>query len=92
MSANRIYLVCSQHKSPEHALLIAERADNETQFLAASNKRADAWFAKHQVCARGCDHFQVAYERPCDWDVSPPAEKSVAGGVRIAMVNGSKPS
>lgn len=88
MSANRIFLVCSHHKSFDQALLVSERTDAETQYTFAVPKRADEWFAKHQACGRGCDHFQIAYMRPMDWDVSPPAEETVAGGVRLALIDG----
>jgi len=87
MSANRIFLVCSHHKAFEHALLIAERVDAQTQYTSAVPRRADEWYAKHQACGRGCDHFQIAYMRGLDWDVSPPAEDTVAGGVRLALVD-----
>lgn len=92
MSANRIFLICATHPSIEDALLIADRADACAQYTAALPKRADEWFAKHSGCARGCDHFKLAFHRPLDWDVSPPAENTVAGGVKLALVNGSKPS
>lgn len=90
MSANRIFLICSFHPSFDDSLLLAERHGNDAQYLAASQKRADDWYAKHMRCGRGCDHFKLAYNRPLDWDVPPPAEGTVAGGVRLAMVNGSE--
>lgn len=90
MSANRIFLVCAHHPSIEDALLIADRASATAVYAAAMPKAADAWFVKHAKCARGCDHFKLAYHRPQDWDVSPPAENTVAGGVKLAIVNGSK--
>lgn len=89
MSANRLFLVCSHHQNPEDALCLAERAGNDAQFIAASLKRADDWFAKHQGCGRGCDHFRLALHRPADWDVPQPAEASPAGAVRLALLNGS---
>jgi hypothetical protein len=92
MSANRIFLVCAHHPAIEEALLIADRPDASGQYCAAMPKRADEWFAKHARCARGCDHFKLAFHRPLDWDVSPPAESTVAGGVKLALVNGSKAS
>lgn len=49
---------------------------------------AHGW-KQHMGCGRGCDHFQLAYHRPQDWDVPKPAEKTVAGGVRLSLVNGS---
>ncbi len=84
-------MVCQHHTQAEHALLIAERVDSDTQYIAAFSKRADDWFAKHQACGRTRDHFRLAFGKPQDWDVSPPAEATVAGGVRFALVNGSKP-
>jgi hypothetical protein len=90
MSANRILLVCAYHPSIEEALLLADRPDASGQYSAAMPKRADEWFAKHARCSRGSDHFKLAFHRPLDWDVSPPAEKTVAGGVKLALVNGSK--
>lgn len=90
MSANRIFLVCSHHQRFEEALLIAERDGNDAQYIAANLKRADDWFAKHMRCGRGCDHFKLAYHRTPDWDVAPPAEHTVAGGVRLSLVNGSE--
>lgn len=89
MSANRIFLVCSHCKDPSQALLLAERADGESQYAAASMKRADAWYAKHQRCGLGVDHYQLAYGRPQDWDVSPPAQDTVAGAVRLGLINGN---
>jgi hypothetical protein len=89
MSANRIFLVCSHCRELESALLLAERADGDAQYTAASMKRADDWYARHQRCGPGADHYQLAYQRPLDWDVSPPAPE-VAAAVRMALVtNGS---
>lgn len=89
MSANRIYLVCSHCRGPEHALLLAERPDGESQYTAASSKRHDDWYAKHQRCGHGSDHYQIAYQRPLDWDVPKLATKA-ASGVRLALAtNGS---
>lgn len=88
MSANRIFLVCSHHPKLEEALLLAERPDAAEAYATGLPKRADAWFIKHSLCARGCDHFQLAFQRPPNWDVSPPAEP-VANGVRLALVTGS---
>lgn len=91
MSANRIFLVCTKHPSIEDALLIADRADATAQYTAAMPKRADDWFAKHSGCTRGCDHFQLAFNRPLDWDV-PQLASPTASAVRLALVNGSEPS
>lgn len=90
MSANRIFLVCSHCREIEASLLLAERADGHAQYIMASTKRADDWFARHQRCGRGVDHYEMAYNRPLDWDVSPPAEGTVAGGVKLAIVNGGE--
>lgn len=90
MSANRIYLVCEQHQGPEDALLIAERGGCEVPYDAANFRNADRWFNKHADCGRGKDHFKLAYGRPLDWDIAPPAEATVAGGVKVAMaLNGA---
>ena len=89
MSANRLFLVCTHHPNLEDALCLAERGGNDVQYFATSMKRADDWFEKHAQCGRGRDHFQLAHHRPIDWDVAPPAENTVAGGVRLALVNGS---
>lgn len=89
MSANRLFLVCSHHQRLEDALCLAERPGNDAQYMATSMKRADEWFAKHQGCGRGCDHFQLALHRPADWDCAPAAECTAAGAVRLALVNGS---
>ena len=89
MSANRLFLVCSHHPNPEDALCLAERGGNDVPYTASSMKRADDWFAKHQGCGRGRDHFQLAHQRPMDWDVPQPAEDTPAGAVRLALVNGS---
>lgn len=91
MSANRIFLVCQHCKDPSQALLLAERADGESQYTAASNKRADEWYGKHQRCGTGVDHYVLALQRPADWDLSPPAQDTPAGAVRLALINGSKP-
>lgn len=84
MSANRIFLVCSHCRELESALLLAERADGDAQYIAASTKRADDWYARHQRCGRGSDHFQIAYHRPLDWDVPELATKA-ACAVRLAL-------
>ena len=89
MSANRIFLVCKHCPQLEHALLLAERADGESQYTAASGKRSDDWYAKHQRCGDGVDHYMIAYHRPLDWDLSPRADATVAGGVRMALLNGA---
>jgi len=90
MSANRLFLVCTYHPSLDEALCLAERGGNDVQYILATLRRGDDWFAKHSKCGRGCDHFQLAYHRPHDWDVAPPAEDTVAGGVRLSLaVNGS---
>lgn len=89
MSANRLFLVCSHHQQPEEALCLAERAGNDVQYTATSLKQADDWFAKHQKCARGCDHFQLAYQRTIDWDAPKAAENTPAGAVRLALVSGA---
>lgn len=85
MSANRILLCCSYHKSIEDMLCLAERADGDAQYTATSMKRADDWYARHQRCGPGADHYQLAYQRPLDWDVSPPAPEAAAA-VRMALV------
>lgn len=89
MSANRIFLVCQHCQEPEQAMLLAERADGNAQYIAAPSKRADDWYAKHQRCGKGVDNFKLAYGRPQDWDVSPPAQNTAAGAVRLALLNGS---
>jgi hypothetical protein len=89
MSANRLFLVCAHHPKLEDAFCIGERANGEGQYVAPNMKRMDDWYAKHMGCGRGCDHFKLAYHRTQDWDISPPAEQSIAGGVRLALVNGS---
>ncbi len=101
MSANRIYLVCQHHPQPEEALCLAERADGHSQYRPAECRclgkcscpakelaRQRDWFKKHAEC--GVDSFKLAYQRPQGWDVSPPAEDTVAGQVRVAIINGSK--
>lgn len=85
MSANRLYLVCSHHTNPEDALLLGERESPVAAYDPAKFKNAEAWFQRHADCGRSRDHFQLAYGRPQNWDVSPPAEESVAGGVKVAM-------
>lgn len=100
MSANRIFLVCQHHQALEDALCIASRQDakdgyrvHECRCLgkcscpAQELARQRAWFKKHAEC--GVDCFKLAYHRPQGWDVSPPAQNTVAGGVKLALVNGS---
>lgn len=87
MSANRIFLVCSHCREIESALLLAERNDGDSQYTAASMKRADDWYARHQRCGRGSDHYQLAYQRPIDWDM-PELASQAASAVRLALVNG----
>jgi hypothetical protein len=88
MSANRLFLVCSHHPNFEDAFCLGERVANDVQYFAPSNKRMDDWYGKHMGCGRGCDHFQLAYHRPLNWDSPKPAENTAAGGVRLALVNG----
>lgn len=90
MSANRLFLVCTHHQSLEDALLLADRGGNDVQYLAASMRRADDWFAKHSRCGRGCDHFQLAYHRTQDWDVPQPAENTAAGAVKLNLALAGK--
>jgi hypothetical protein len=90
MSANRIFLVCQHCPKLEHSLLLADRADGNAQYIAGNLKRADDWFAKHQRCGTGVDNFKLAYHRPQNWDVSPPAQNTVAGGVKLGLINGGK--
>lgn len=89
MSANRIFLVCSHHPTLEEALLVSERADAEATHVPPNMKRAQDWFARHAACGNP-DDFQLAFHRPQNWDVSPPAEDTVAGGVRMGIITGSK--
>lgn len=89
MSANRLFLVCSHHPDIEQALCLAERAGNDVQYIASSMKRADDWYAKHMGCGSGCDHFQLAIQRPANWDCAMPAENTPAGAVRLTLMNGS---
>lgn len=89
MSANRLFLVCVHHPNIEDALCLGERLGNDVPYLSPSTKRLDDWYLKHMECGRTLDHFTLAYHRPQDWDVALPAEKTVAGGVRLALVNGS---
>jgi len=89
MSANRMFLVCSHHPRLEDAIVIGERLGNDVPYMAPNLKRLDDWYTKHMGCGRGCDHFQLALNRPVDWDVAPPAEDTTAGAVRLALVNGS---
>ena len=66
-------------------MLLAERGGNDAQYLAASMKRADDWYAKHMRCGHGCDHFKLAYGKTPDWDVPQPAENTAAGAVRLNL-------
>lgn len=100
MSANRIFLVCQYCPQPENALLLAERGEGHLEYEAGARKLADKWFRDHAYCGtvtnsasqmtKTVDHFKLAYNRPQDWDVSPPAQNTVAGGVKLALINGSK--
>lgn len=89
MSANRIFLVCAHHPSIDEALLIADRQDSASQYTAAMPKRADEWFAKHQRCAPGADHFKIAYHRPLDHDAPTPQTglTPASAGVKLAIVS-----
>ena len=88
MSANRLFLVCSHHPNLADALCVGERANNEGQYTAPSLKRMDDWYAKHMGCGKGCDHFQLAYNRPQDWDI-PKTADPVAGTVRLELAKAS---
>lgn len=101
MSANRIFLVCESHPAIDDALVIADRHDAESRYYCVSNcrcmgckcaekerSRRNEWFAKHAGC--GVDRFKLAFQRPQGWDVSPPAQNTPAGAVRLALLNGSK--
>jgi hypothetical protein len=85
MSANRMFLVCSHHPQIEDALCLADRADQTAQYTVASVRRADEWFAKHSGCGRGCDHFQLAFHRPQNWD-TPKIADPIPTAVRLALV------
>jgi hypothetical protein len=100
MSANRIFLVCEAHPAIEEALCLASRHDAQSQYRiercrclgmcgcpARELARQHDWFKKHAAC--GVDRFRLAFNRPQGWDVSPPAQNTVAGGVKLALVNGS---
>lgn len=89
MSANRLFLVCSHHQNIEDSICIGERLANDTPYASPNLKRLAEWYAKHMACGRGMDHFQLAYNRPQDWDVPQPAEHTPAGAVRLALVQGS---
>lgn len=90
MSANRLYLVCSHHASPEEALLLGERKDVSEGYTPSKYKTAAQWFDAHAACGRTRDHFRLAYGRPENWDVDLPAEDTVAGQVKVAMaLNGA---
>lgn len=90
MSANRILLVCAYHETFEEAFCIGERLGNDVQYVAPNTKKMDDWYARHMGCGRGLDHFKLAYQRTQDWDVPPAAETSVAGGVRLALLDGGR--
>lgn len=83
MSANRLFLVCSAHPNIEDALCLGERATASSVYEMTATKRADKWLTTHGSC--GVDHFQLAYHRPKGWDVSPPAQDTPAGAVRLAI-------
>ena len=100
MSANRLFLVCQHCPELEHALCIASRQDAQDGYRvhecrchgkcpcpAQELARQRAWFKQHAAC--GVDGFKLAYHRPQGWDVSPPAQNTPAGAVRLALVNGS---
>jgi hypothetical protein len=89
MAANRIFLVCQHHPEMDQALLLAERGGNDVGYDPAKYKHADTFFEKHAHCGRGLDHFQIAYNRPQDWDVPQPAENTVAGGVKLVLAEGN---
>lgn len=92
MSANRIFLVCSHHKSFEDSLLIAERGEHQIGFEPVDMRRAAKWFEKHAACGKP-DDFQLAFNYPQNHDVvETPVAKETAVGVHLALVNGSKPS
>lgn len=92
MSANRIFLVCSHHPSIEDALLLSERMPgNTTHEPPLKFSHQAAWFERHARCGNP-DDFQLAFQRPQNWDVSPPAQDTVAGAVRLGIINGGKPS
>ncbi len=86
MSANRLFLVCSAHPAIEDAFCLGERATASSVYELTASKSADKWLAKHAHC--GVDHFALAYHRPKGWDVSPPAQDTIAGRVRFAIATG----
>lgn len=90
MSANRIFLVCSHCKNFEDALLLSERPEgNSIHEPPLRFSHQTAWFEKHAKHGNP-DDFQLAFHRPQNWDVSPQAQNTPAGAVRLALVNGSK--
>lgn len=104
MSANRIFLVCESHPAIEDALCLADRPDATSRYYCVSNcrclkckcaekerTRRNEWFQRHAGC--GVDRFRLAFQRTQGWDVSPPAQDTTAGAVRIALAtNGANGS
>lgn len=87
MSANRIFLVCSHHKSLNDAMLLCERVDASATYEPPNLKRLSEWLQTHSKCGNP-DDFQLAFHRPQNWDVSPPAIDSVPGAVKLAIALG----
>ncbi len=92
MTANRLYLVCKHCQRQEDAFCVGSRAGNDVPYEAGALRKMDEWYAKHFACGNGCDHITFGMWKPADWDRAEDATHSVAGEVRMALINGSTPT
>lgn len=93
MNGNNLFLACRFCPTAADALLLAHRGSDSQYVCSAGSSKTDKWFAKHQKCGDGPDKFTVAFERPANWDVSPPADPiaaSVRTEIALAQLNGSE--
>lgn len=84
MSANRIFLVCTHHPEEQHALVLGSRLANGYH-RAPRPVQIEEWFDLHKHCGGNADHFTIAFQKPKNWDISPPAPP-IAAHVRLALV------
>ena len=84
---NRLYLVCTAHAEPAHALMLGKRL--QTAYgRAPGAHEMNTWFDEHSQCPGAPDCFRIAYQNPQNHDVDPPADPAtdVKAAVKLALV------
>lgn len=86
MSENRLYLTCTS--PPEESAIMLGKRLQSAYGRAPSNHELNKWFDEHATCPGAPDAFKLAYAKPQNWDVDPPADptKNVGAAVKLALV------